>query len=179
MPRLVSNLLLIAFLIAAASATATKSSAGELLAQSEAALEQPLERKKKVSDWFKKYDQIRRDAEMSLADRFQAMLMSAGEPNRRSVSFATRMLDKYRVALSEIKRLEPTTETRELQEGYTTYFAEATKLLETTLSEQNSSPLNSKSFLEVKKNLEDLDSKNKQIDAELRKEYDIPKHRHS
>lgn len=136
-------------------------------------------RKGQVVEWFKKYDEIRRDAEMSLADKFQAMLLATGSPGKRNVTVASHMAVKYSVALAEIKRLEPIPETKELQEGYTEYFSRAYKLLQDELNGQELKPLNDKNFLEVKHQLERLDGKNKKLDDQLRKEYGIPKHRHS
>ena len=136
-------------------------------------------RKGHVVDWFKKYDQIRRDAEMSLADKFQAMLLATGSPGKRNVTVASHMAVKYSVALAEVKRLEPLPETKDLQDGYTEYFHRAYKLLQEALNDQELKPLNSKSFIDMKHQLEELDHKNKKLDDSLRKEYGIPKHRHS
>lgn len=136
-------------------------------------------RKKQVVEWFKEYDQIRRDAEMSLADKFQAMLLTTGSPGKRNVALSTRMAEKYRTALAEIRRMESLPETRELQEGYTEYFSKAYALLQEHLDGQDPGALNNKNFIQMKEQLESLDSKNKKMDDDLRKEYGIPKHRHS
>lgn len=139
--------------------------------------ETQLSQKKRVLEWFKKYDEIRRDAEMSLTDKFQAMLMATGNPSKRNVALATKMAAKYKTAHAEIKNLEPIPESRELQDGYTEYFSEAYQLLDKHLKDQDVNPLNNKSFLRVKQHLEKLDNKNKKIDEDLRKEFHIPKHR--
>jgi hypothetical protein len=147
--------------------------------QSDPVSETKVTRKHKIVEWFKKYDQIRREAEMSLADKFQALLMATGDPGKRAFNLASRMSTKYKRALAEIKKLKPEPETKDLQEGYTEYFVKARQVLEEHLAPDSPTRISNKSLEEVRKNLEELDHKNKQLDDDLRKEFHIPKHRHS
>lgn len=132
-----------------------------------------------VREWFDRYDQIRRDAEMTMADKWQSMLLQAKKPEAKNAALATRMSTKYSRALSEMKRLGSTPETKALQVGYIEYFTSARQLFEDYLVAQNTVPFSNQSLVPTKKKLELLDRKNKMIDDALRREYIIKKHRHS
>lgn len=135
--------------------------------------------KRNVSEWFKKYDQIRRDAEMSMGDRFQVMLMATGMPEKRSITIAARMIDKYKIALVAMKSLKYIEETKELQDGYIKYFDSALHVLRHYVEERKDPHFKAQPFFEVEKELQDLDKSNKTLDEHLRKEHSIPKHKHS
>ncbi len=132
-----------------------------------------------VSQWFAGYDQIRRDAEMTMADKWQSMLLQAKKPEPKNAALAIRMSKKYGRALSDMKRLGSTPETKALQVGYIEYFGSARQLFDDYLIAQNAVPFTNQSLVPTKKKLEVLDKKNKRMDDTLRREYIIKKHRHS
>ncbi len=132
-----------------------------------------------VREWFDKYDEIRRDAEMTMADKWQSMLLQARKPEPKNAALAKRMSSKYSRALSAMKRLGSPPETKALQVGYIEYFSTARQLFEDYLVAQNAVPFTNQSLVPTKKKLEVLDKRNKQIDDVLRREYFIKKHRHS
>jgi hypothetical protein len=116
-----------------------------------------------VSEWFNKYDQIRRDAEMTMADKWQSMLLQARKPEQKNAALATRMSAKYGRALFEMKKLGSTPETKALQVGYIEYFATARQLFEDYLVAQKAVPFSNKSLVPTKKKLEVLDKKTKEL----------------
>lgn len=132
-----------------------------------------------VIEWFDKYDQIRRDAEMTMADKWQSMLLQARKPEPKNAALATRMSTKYSCALSAMKKLGSRPETKALQVGYIEYFLTARQLFEDYLVAQKAVPFTNKALVPTKKKLEILDKKNKKIDDALRREYIIKKHKHS
>ncbi len=132
-----------------------------------------------VTDWFAKYDQIRRDAEMTMGDKLQARSLSSNKPSKKNAELASRMLKKYTIALSAMKELPSLPETKDLHEGYTDYFGEARELFSDFLDEQEKVPFSSQGLVAAKKKLEALDAKNKLLDKELRQKYNIAKHKHS
>jgi hypothetical protein len=132
-----------------------------------------------VTDWFAAYDQIRRDAEMTMGDKMQARSLSANKPSKKNSALASRMLKKYTIALSAMNDLQTLPETKALHEGYTEYFSQARELFSDFLDEQERVPFSNQGLIAAKKKLEELDAKNKALDKELRQKYDIPKHKHS
>jgi hypothetical protein len=136
-------------------------------------------RSTQVIKWFKKYDQIRRDAEMTWGDKWQSRLLAAAKPETRNAALASRMIKKYTTALSAMKELPPLAETRELQEGYIQYFSMARQLFADYLAAQKVVPFTNQSLFPTKKKLEELDKTNKKLDSTLRKQYAITKHKHS
>lgn len=132
-----------------------------------------------VTEWFARYDQIRRDAEMTTGDKLQSLLLSAKKPEIKNAALASRMLKKYTTALSGMKSLRSTLETRELQQGYIKYFSTACQLFSDYLAAQKEVPFTNQSLVPTKRKLEDLDKTNKKLDAALRNQYLIPNHIHS
>lgn len=132
-----------------------------------------------VTNWFAAYDQIRRDAEMSMRDKVQARSLSASKPSKKNVELASRMLEKYTIALAAMKELTPVPETKDLHDGYTEYFGQARELFSDFIVEQEKVPFSNQKLVSAKKKLEELDSKNKMLDKELRQKFNIPKHKHS
>lgn len=131
-----------------------------------------------VTEWFRKYDQIRRDAEETTKDKYQSLFLGEGKPDRNNAALAVRMFNKYNIALAAIKQLQPTPETRELQKGYTEYFKSARQLFADFLKAQKVVPFNNKPLLPAKNRLVALDKTNKKLDEQLRKQYGIPRHKH-
>jgi len=132
-----------------------------------------------VSEWFVRYDQIRRDAEMTLGDKWQALSLLDKKPDKKNAALASHMLKKYTSALSQVKELGSTPETKELQSGYVEYFNKARELFANYVAAQKEVPFTNQSMGPAKKELEELDKRNKKLDDELRKKYIIAKHKHS
>lgn len=139
---------------------------------------QPARKNVAVTEWFKKYDQIRREAEETTKDKYQSLFLSEGKPDKKNADLASRMIDKYTVALAAMRRLPSPPETRQLHNGYIEYFSSARQLFIDFLKAQKMVPYSVKRFAPAKNRLEALDKVNKRIDAGLRKKYGIPKHKH-
>lgn len=107
------------------------------------------------------------------------LFLGEHKADKNNAALAERMIKKYTVATSEIKQLRPTPETRELQRGYTEYFSSARLLFTDFLKAERTVPFSIKQLTPAKNRLETLDKNNKRIDAELRKKFGIPKHKHS
>ncbi len=131
-----------------------------------------------VTEWFKKYDQIRRAAEETSKDKYQSLFLGENKPDKNNAALASRMIGKYTVALTDMKRLTPVPETRELQNGYIGYFGSARLLFTDFLKAQKTVPYSTKPLVPSKRRLEVMDKTNKRLDAELRKVFGIPKHKH-
>ncbi len=131
-----------------------------------------------VTEWFKEYDEIRRSAESTKSEKFQAMSFGKNEPNKENTELATRMLEKYSAAANAMKQLQPTPETKELQEGYTQYFSAGRQLFADFLEAQKVVPFRKTALLADKKKMQNVDKINKRIDAKLRRQFKIPKHEH-
>lgn len=131
-----------------------------------------------VATWFKDYDEIRRSAEMTKAEKLKALSIGKNEPNPENTKLASSMMQKYNAAAAAMKQLQPTAETQSLQDGYTEYFSSAGKSLSDYLEAQKTTPFSNRAFMQGKKKLSALDKTNKRIDARLRKKFKIPKHKH-
>ncbi len=131
-----------------------------------------------VTEWFKKYDQIRREAEETTRDKYQSLFLGESKPDKKNAELASRMVEKYAVALAAMKRLPSPPETKQLHNGYIEYFGSARQLFIDFLKGQKIVPYSVKRFAPAKNRLEALDKTNKRIDGELRKTYGIPKHKH-
>ena len=89
------------------------------------------------------------------------------------------MIEKYSTAITGMKKLQSTPETRELQQGYIEYFSKACQLFADYVDAQKVVPFTNKTFIPTKKKLEELDKRNKKLDDELKKKFAISKHKHS
>lgn len=115
---------------------------------------------------------------MTLRDKLQSILLAATKPEKKNAALASRMIEKYATAVSEMNKLPSVAETRELQAGYITYFSTARQLFSDYREAQKVVPFKTQSFTPIRKQLEELDQQNKKLDAELRKQYRIGKHKH-
>ncbi len=131
-----------------------------------------------VAEWFENYDQIRRDAEMTLSDKLQSMRLIALRPGEKNIALASRMKKKYAAALSQMQHLTPVPETAELQEGYIQYFTKAEQLTSNYIETQEKPSNARESILSLKKQIEELDNNNKLLDEKLRAQYSIKRHKH-
>jgi hypothetical protein len=131
-----------------------------------------------AAEWFTRYDEIRRRAEMTIVEKLQSFGLAFKKADKRNAALASRMIRKYTTALSAMKELESTPETKELQDGYIEYFTAARQLMTDCLDVQEQVPSTNQSLMSTKRELEELDKKNKKLDAELRRKYVISKHKH-
>lgn len=137
-----------------------------------------------VHEWFEMYDQIRRDAEMTLGEKLHARgalqkrLNSKNETENKSDALTARIIAKYTAAVSALQKLQVLQETSQLQDGYTEYFTKMRQLFVDNSGAESTSATKQSLALAVKQ-LQELDRKNKKLDDELRKKYGIPKHKHS
>jgi hypothetical protein len=89
-----------------------------------------------VAQWFAKYDQIRRQAQMSPQERQQAdyflskitAIFVPGQEKLEAKNLLTRMVSRYRQASIAIKQLPVLKETAQLQKGFYQYFVTAGNL---------------------------------------------------
>jgi len=139
-----------------------------------------------VTEWFAKYDQIRRDAEMATSEKLKygsAMkkaLNAGAKVSPGTKEFMKRMSSKYEAASAAMSALTPTPETKELHDGYLQYFDEMGKSFSAACaSEENADSADSAAKSETKDRIEALDNANKKIDAKLRQRFGIPKHKRS
>jgi len=145
------------------------------------------EQKDAVINWFKKYDQIRRDAELNFLEKIQTMffldknLDHTAVLRKRDKELVERMSTKYARASEEMKNLPEVSATRELQDGYIDYFAQVHEIFTAYLKDPTvgETPCSPSSIQETRSALEELDFNNKKLDAELRQKYGIARHRHS
>ncbi len=161
---------------------------GKVLAKSEdsnpATMPAPQASNFGVHEWFEMYDQIRRDAEMTLGEKLHARsalqkrVNSEKETENKSDAVTARIIAKYTAAVSALQKLQVVQETSELQDGYTEYFTKMHQLFVDNSGAESTSATKQSLALEVKQ-LQELDKKNKKLDDELRKKYGIPKHKHS
>ncbi|MDR3616895.1 MAG: hypothetical protein P4L53_25280 [Candidatus Obscuribacterales bacterium] len=145
------------------------------------------EQKDAVVDWFKKYDQIRRDAELNFLEKFQTMSFwdknvdHAAVLRKRDQELVERMSAKYSRALEEMRNLPEVSATKELQDGYIDYFDQVhqifTAYLKSATAEE--APSSHSTMRERRSALEELDLNNKKLDGELRQKFGIARHRHS
>jgi len=162
--------------------------AGPVLAQeaasNSATLASPLASKFGVHEWFAIYDQIRRDAEMTLGEKLQTKtalekgLNTGKKSEKKNGAVPLRVISKYTGAVSALQKLQVLPETSELQAGYTQYFTKMRQLFLDS-SQTGNTPAAKHTFSLAAKELQELDKKNKKLDEELRKKYAIPKHKHS
>lgn len=129
-----------------------------------------------IKKWFSRYDDIRRESEMSFTEKLQSLLLFAKLPDKRNSELAKRMTERYKTSLKHLKELEVPPETQKLHDGYIEYFSRALKLSDYYEAAERDKML--KPIKELKKELEELDDQNKQLDETLRKKYQIPKHKH-
>lgn len=89
-----------------------------------------------VAQWFAKYDQIRRQAQMSPQERQQAdyflskvtAIFVPGQEKLEAKNLLTRMVSRYRQASLAMKQLPVMQETSQLQQGFYRYFVTAGNL---------------------------------------------------
>ena len=147
-----------------------------------------------IKDWFNKYDNVRRQAQMNPAERANADAMLAkglaivmpGPDKLQSQELFQNLESKNSQAAEELKGLPLYPETDKLHRGYYQYFQDTSSLFADYLQVQNNimapdpstgKPLMGQLLLR-KKALEDLDVANKELDAGLRNKFKIAPYRY-
>jgi len=132
-----------------------------------------------VTEWFRKYDQIRREAEETPKEKCQSLFLGESKPDKKNAALAKDMVNKYAKAANAMKTLPQVSQTKELHKGYLAYFTSARQLFADFLKAQKVVPYTIKHLVPAKNKLSTLDKANKKLDADLRKIFGIPKHKHS
>ena len=146
-----------------------------------------------VAQWFAKYDAIRRAAQMTPQERQRAdNLMSKGlsivvpGPEKAITGqLLVKLVNKNRIAADQMKGLPLFKETEQLHRGYYQYFATAQGLFSDYLKVQSdilardaNGAMIAGSLMNRKTSLASLDESNKQLDAQLRQQFNIPPYRY-
>ncbi|MBX9666380.1 MAG: hypothetical protein K2X93_02130 [Candidatus Obscuribacterales bacterium] len=142
-----------------------------------------------VATWFRRYDDVRRKAQMNESDRAKAdKLMSKafsmfipGEEKNQAQKLLTSLVARYSAASDAMKQLPLYPETDRLHRGYYQYFSTARQLFSDYLTVQ-ANPLAQDAtgnpvaagLLNRKQSLEALDQANKALDAQLRSQWNVP-----
>jgi hypothetical protein len=191
MQRKAMKLGAIAFLLAFATGGLLPSNGASMLPAQPALAKQ--KKQNRVDDWFKRYDQIRHDAQMTDAERersrrlmgesFAAAFVQspqAAQDKAAASALLQKMVDRYHKAVAQLAQLAPIPETKKLQSGYNQYFQSAACLFGDYLRVQNNlfaTDANGNGLLgqlqQRKSDLETLDAANKDLDSKLRAKYGI------
>ncbi|HEY9784081.1 MAG TPA: hypothetical protein V6D17_01680 [Candidatus Obscuribacterales bacterium] len=143
-----------------------------------------------IQQWFQKYDQVRRQAQMNPAERQKAdnllskglSIIVPGEEKVVTQNLLNKLVLRYQTAAEQMKLLPLYGETERLHRGYYQYFCDAGKLFSDYLKVQNNlfavdeatgKPLAS-TLMQRKQSLEMLDQGNKALDEQLRNQFGIP-----
>jgi hypothetical protein len=136
-----------------------------------------------VPQWFAAYDQIRRQAQMTPAERREAdsllsqgfSVLMPGEQKVEAERLLTLLVKRYSIATQQIRQLPVIAQTQNLQQGYYQYFATAQQLFSDYLKVENDifaqtqagTPLATE-LLNRKQALEQLNTSIQSLDAQLR-----------
>lgn len=150
-----------------------------------------------ILEWFERYDQVRRQAQMSPSEKLKADgLMSkgmsglgamlAGDEKAATQNLLNKLVNKYQQAAEQMKQLHLYPETERLHRGYYQYFSDAKRLFSDYLrvqsnlfamDEETGKPV-AGLLMARKQNLETLDMNNKALDEQLRQQFNIPPYRY-
>ena len=150
-----------------------------------------------IQEWFQKYDQVRRQSQMSPSEKQRADgLMSkgmtglgamlAGDEKAATQNLLNKLVNKYQNAAEQMKQLPLYPETERLHRGYYQYFSDARRLFSEYLKVQsNLFAMDQETgkpvaglLMSRKQNLETLDMNNKAMDEQLRQQFNIPPYRY-
>lgn len=148
----------------------------------------------RVGQWFNRYDQIRRQAQMNPTEREQAdYLLSRGMailvPGNEKVAaraILIKLVENYEQATLAMKQLPLISETSELHRGYYQYFNNARLLFSDYLRVQDNLFVTDAStgkpvaaqLIQRKQLLEQLNQQVQSLDQQLRNRYGIPAYRY-
>ncbi len=143
---------------------------------------------KVLQDWFARYDQVRRAAQMNPKERARAdallskglSIVIPGDEKIATRKLLTSLVARYDQAIDGMKRLPLLPETTALQRGYYQYFLEARALFGDYLKVQDNlfakdptgTPI-AASLMPRKQRLESIDGGNKVLDGRLRATYGV------
>jgi hypothetical protein len=146
-----------------------------------------------IKDWFSKYDEIRRSAQMNPTDRQKADTMLSkglsmfvpGPEKLDTQQLLQKLQVKNSAAAEQMKKLTLYPETEQLHRGYYRYFTDSQTLFGDYLKVQDNlmakdatnTPIASQ-LMRRKKDLEELDISNKALDSQLRNQFGIPPYRY-
>ena len=146
-----------------------------------------------LKDWFAKYDEIRREAQMNPTDKAKAdSMLSKGlamfmpGPEKVEIQALLQKLQlKNSVAADKLKKLNLYPETKALHFGYYQYFNDATTLFGDYLKVQDNLMAKDAQgnsvmgqLMSRKAALEQLDVKNKALDEKLREQFGIAQYKY-
>jgi len=141
-----------------------------------------------LKDWFSKYDEIRREAQMNPADKQKAdtmlskgLAMFVPGPEKIEIQALLQKLQlKNAIAADKLKKLNLYPETKALHFGYYQYFSDAQTLFGDYLRVQDNLMAKDAQGNSVmgqlmgrKAALEQLDIKNKALDEQLRQQFGV------
>ena len=146
-----------------------------------------------IKDWFKQYDEIRRQAQLSPKDKEEAnellskglAIIIPGDDKTQTQKLLKDLVSRYGAAEERLKQLPLYPETEKLHRGYYQYFSNARQLFADYMvvqnnvlaQDQNGIPI-AKTLMARKQNLEMLDKNNKAMDDFLRKQLSIPAYKY-
>ncbi len=142
-----------------------------------------------IRNWFNCYDQIRRQAQLSPAERQRAdQIMSKGlsifmpgADKALAQNLMTELVSRYEIAAQQMSQLQIISATEQLHRAYYQYFIDAKNLFSDYLKlqsdlmavDQNTGQPIASGLVERKENLSMLDQNNKILDERLRQQYGI------
>lgn len=148
----------------------------------------------RVRDWFSRYDQIRRQAQMTPQERQRAdtllsrgmAILMPGPDKDDARQILTMLVDKYQTATQAMKQLPLIPETQDLHRGYYQYFNNARQLFTDYLRVQDNIFVTDAStgkpiagqLLQRKAMLEQLNQQIQKLDEQLRSQLGIPPYRY-
>ncbi|MBS2005892.1 MAG: hypothetical protein JST01_02550 [Cyanobacteria bacterium SZAS TMP-1] len=142
-----------------------------------------------IRDWFNKYDMVRRQAQMSPAERNNAdellshglQVFVPGEEKILAQKLLKNLVLKYDTACTQLKSLPFFPETSGLHRQYFQYFSDARNLFADYLRVQNNLMAKDNNgnsimagLMERKANLEGTEQNAKNLDGQLRNRFGIP-----
>jgi hypothetical protein len=146
-----------------------------------------------LKDWFSKYDEIRREAQMNPVDKQKAdsmlskgLAMFVPGPEKIEIqALLQKLQQKNSIAAEKLKKLNLYPETKALHFGYYQYFNDSQTLFGDYLKVQDNLMAKDAQGNSVmgqlmgrKAALEQLDVKNKALDEQLRKQFGIADYRY-
>jgi len=147
-----------------------------------------------LKNWFDRYDHIRRQAQMTAAERAESdrlqdkgvfvLLSSSDKQSGRAL--LNKMVIRYRKAAGQMESLPRLAQTEKLRRGYSRYFRSAGKLFGDYLTVYGNVFAKDASGQSIRKKLKTrkaalqaLEASNKALDERLRARYRIPAYKFS
>lgn len=146
-----------------------------------------------IAEWFGKYDQIRRQAQMNPQEKARAnellskglSIIIPGQEKETTRKLLSSLVSRYQTASEQMKLLPLYHETEQLHRGYYQYFSTAGALFADYLKVQGNilvpdasgNPLAS-TLMPRKQGLESLEQQVKALDGNLRARFGIPAYRY-